>query len=279
MGNATGTMPEWLNANAHRAFPFYENARRPIPDWALLDFRAFSCSDWQGGPANDDHYIPCSLDYFKIELAPETRDGLFISMRFKYYNQDDLEISTDEAIPFGETRRLVYTTPGPHDGGLGYHRIYAVIGTPSGIDEYADTFNQLLDGMWIHADLPVLKSRCIRLPGSVGVDEIKTNSIGRSISSRVYVRDGYNTSFRIENGKLYLTVGQNEGKGFECKDPDAQDPYGGDKYIYSINGERPDSGGNMVIKGGEGITLSSGEYNGIPAVFVKASSLVDSIVK
>ena len=271
-------MPEWLNANAHRAFPFYDNAGK-APYWMLLDFRAFSCTDWQGGPANDEYYFPCSLDYFKIELSPERQDGISVSMRFRYYNRTDLEISTEGAVPFGETRRVVYTTPPPHSGGLGYHRIYAVIGTPANLDEYRATFDQHLDGIWINADLPVLKSRCIRLPGSVGVDEIKTNTKGGSITSKVYVRDGYNTSFRIENGKLYLTVGQNEGKGFECKDPEAEDPYGGDSYIHSINGERPDSSGNMVIKGGEGITVSSGEYNGIPAVIIKASSLVDSLVK
>jgi hypothetical protein len=122
----------------------------------------------------------------------------------------------------------------------------------------------------------ILGSRCIVRPGGFGIDSLwldkpETGQIGAT--GMVHLRDGYNTSLRVVGNAVELRISDRSGLGYECPEDDSCDA------IYFINGQRADTNGNFSIMGGPGVSVSSGIYNGIPAVIVRTDASVDSYAK
>jgi len=277
MGEITTMLPEWLNGNSNTAFPFYDDSVSymddngvSVPSWMILDFRIVSTMSWQsdlgdGGIESNE----CGLKSYSIEKSDA---GLSFNVDIEYAKGRTIRVRSGGVVPFDGFSRI----SAEHRFFYGNINTYMVFGSPKRDefdDKYAGTHSY-------DPSIPFLSSRQIRLPGGVGVDQVKSNS-GLFGTDEICVKDGKNSSFRVENGKLRLRVGAAAGEGFDCLPDEESHPQYSNKsdYLYSINGYRPDSTGNLNIKAGPGVVIESGEYKGIPAVIVKTSSSVDSFAK
>lgn len=276
MGEVASTLLEWLNGNSHRSFPLCDDsvAKRDgsglsVPNWMVLDFRVVDTMGWlDGWDAGDG--AGCRLRSY---TANELPDGLEISVTMEYMGRSGIVSRSVGAVPFGGTQRVSssFSVPG-HPGSL---RSCIVFGAP-----LMESLDRAFLGEHVFFDPPrFLESRQVRIPGGVGIDRILTNSGGTS-SNDIFVKDGKNTSFRIENERIKLSVGPSLGEGFDCAPDDGTSSVASlSKHLYSINGVRPDSSGNLLVRAGPGVRISSGSYGAIPAVVIKTSSTVDSFAK
>lgn len=280
MGRVYSMLPEWLNANSHRDFPLEENSvsfkdDRGVsgpPTWMLLDFRLVSTIDRRMVQPGSNDDVPSDSCRLKSYRAIKSDSGLAYELIVSYMDRYDIPVSSSGIVPFGGTKRITtrYSAVG------GTVLVYTVFGAPEKGD-YDDSY----EGMHVFDDGPeFIPSRHIWIPGGVGVNSLRTNKVGVSTPEELYVRDGKNTSFRIENGRLKLSVGYSLGEGIDClPEKEAEKLKNSSTYLHSINGVRPDSTGNLVVKAGPGVVIESGTYNGIPAIIVSTSSTVDSFAR
>lgn len=81
------------------------------------------------------------------------------------------------------------------------------------------------------------------------------------LSGSVSLVPGYNVDAVLIDGRIRLHVANGGGIGAYCRAVAGNQTCGG--VMYSINGELPDENGNMVIKGGSGVTVTRGGENEI----------------
>ena len=118
------------------------------------------------------------------------------------------------------------------------------------------------DGTW-EIGAKVLPSKVIRIGGGFGVDSIHTRGSSRvhgaaDAAGEVVLEDGYGTSPMISDGKVLVRVGKRYGLN-ACKYDFGSD---GDvdcrKPLFYFCGQNGVNSGNVVIKGGKGITVKPG---------------------
>ena len=234
------TMQEWLNLNAHRRFP-------------LVDDSDLSC-----------------------ESGVELPNAALLDARFCMFGVTDGNVLLKSASIHGGVVSLSFALPGIDDPAViesrGFcawsssdfsARVYT--GSPESLDG--------LDGDYVlRKPARILRSRVLSVPFGIGAD---TLSCGRvSACGDIRVADGHNTTLNISKNNLVLGLRRGAGLGVSC--PDVEQSYlCGGSALYFLNGQKADSNGDIGIYGGEGITVSSGTYMGIPAVIVCTSKAVN----
>ena len=266
-------MAEWLNENAYRAFPFEEDSDRRctdgtiVPDWLVLDAKAMLFSRKRSYPVDGDRV---GLKWFSVTKAGRS-DAASIDVGIvARIGGGEMEVrhsfpSVPGAVSHVDLKPNVIPT-------AMYFRISMFMGAPAtfeGADPSLFGRHELPSPLWI------CRSRCIVWPGGFGMDSVWTDRGASGLdgaTGMVHLRNGNNTSLRIAGGAVELSISEDAGYGYECPDEKCD-------AIYFINGQRADTDGNFSIVGGDGVEVSAGSYDGIPAVIVRTNSVVDSYAK
>lgn len=266
---------EWLDENAKRAYPFRDDADfttdsgYSVPTWCLLDLFVSDSSV---------HADSASVPVFRLEKMVVTEaegDGNF-----------DIE------LVFSKDGRESFSTTAAYrkDREFAYIRQTAFADSSSGIPELCMMVRSVggAAGLEHPFDIPVgehplsnppeiLPSRVAFLPNGVGLYRLQAG--GEQASGVVHLRDGSNCTLRIRNGQIVMSVGRGLGTGFVCTLPEDDEGGANMGALLMLNGQRSDTNGNITVAGGEGVTVSSGSFEGIPGVVLKAGKTVDNIAR
>ena len=228
------TLPEWLNRNAHRAFPFEENSD-------------FSCTN--------GNVLPNSvvLDMRVCLLGTEDSDVLLKSATIA----DDGSVSLVLSI-FGEDVSV------SSDGLSGYRvSLRVILGAKEELAPLAGSYV-------LRTPARLLRGRIVSIPYGIGVDTLTCGT--KTAYGEIRVADGHNTELDIDGRALRLRVVKGGGKGVICQEHPNTLCDG--HILYYLNGQKADSDGSIWIKGGDGVAVSAGKYKGIPAILVTANAKI-----
>lgn len=124
-------------------------------------------------------------------------------------------------------------------------------------------------------EAPLLRSRVVDIPFGIGAD---TLSDGETVAiGEVVVADGHNTTLDISGNDLRLRIRMGDGKGVECPEQEEGTVCDG-RILYYLNGQKAGSDGNIQLVGGSGVSVSHGEYRGIPAIVVQTDGSVEGFL-
>ena len=228
---------EWLDGNSGRAYPFREDSDMSVVGGVVSVLPNSFLLDMRvvstGRRPGDARLLAASVSGDSVSATLSIGGGLF-------------EISGKAG-----GRSVV------RDGTLSVSAAFGEHGLP--------------DGFYRMARPPsILCTRVVALPFSAGIDRIVCGGV--AAHGDIHVANGRNTELNIVGGRLRLDIGRGLGLGMPCDgDPAVGMPCGRRPVLY-LNGQKADSDGNMGIFGGEGVSVSSGEYGGIPAVVVRESA-------
>ena len=243
----TSRSMEWLNQNRHRSFPMATDGWREKVspesglDCVLLDAMVFDA----GSPG---------IERLRMVSIDVTSGGTSVSMEYagKSFGVEFSGGDSSGAGSFFVCRRWI---PGSGD-------------RPASVSLVFSSHKYILDkigaGRW-NIGCDVLKSRVANLCGGAGVDSVSTggsegvegHDAPSSICGDVLLEDGYRTSPIIFNGRVLVRVGRRYGRNPCDLDagsdmPDCRSP------LFFFCGQNAINGGNVVIKGGRGISVSEG---------------------
>ena len=233
---ANSTLQEWLNRNAYRRFPLVEDSDMSCAGGLRLPDSAVLDARFCLFGA---HSGPVELTAVRIENGVATA---FLS------------------LPGGVRAEV---------SGNGYST------WSDGIERSARVcLGTGEDGYYILLK-PVrfLPSRVMSVPYGIGADTITAGGV--TATGDVRVSDGHNTTLSIRRNNLVLGIGRGDGLGVVCRQGASAITCDG-RVLYYLNGQKADSDGNIEISGGDGVSVSTGTYKGIPAVIVRTSATVNS---
>lgn len=266
-----GGIDEWLSSNAGRAFPLREDADLSViggtlPNGLLLDFRAVVVpSVWNGSQ-------DVSVKLRSISVS-DSQDGMkSVRASFSLYT-GGVSMAVPNAItawlsaevaPGGWSRRRARSVSARSGMAPEVVDVSVVLGCPVGVENGEYTLSTPQE---------ISTDRILYIPGGIGIDTLKIGST--EVHGRIHVHDGMNTTLSVLGGELVLDVGYGIGKGYACP-PGLEDAC---DFIRYVNGQRAAGDGDFSIVGGEGVSVSSGEWNGMPAVVVTTNSTVNEFAK
>lgn len=235
---------EWLNRNSHIAFPFVEDTDfscvdgSTLPNFVLLDARACLM-----GSRNSSMHV-ASVRISDDGVAEFTVSALGYDVTVTA--DDGLAVYSDDNMSI----RLIVAKPGVLSSARGEY----VLSKPA----------------------EILQSRIMSIPYGIGIDTLTCGTV--SGTGRIRVRDGYNTELFIRNNELHLRVGDGLGKGQKC--PPSTEDVGtcNGRALRFLNGQKADSDGSISLIGGDGVAITSGDYQGIPAVIVTTAATVNQFL-
>ena len=231
---------EWLDRNAHRAFPFEEDSD-------------FSCENGSVLPTG------LVLDARACLFGPSGKRDVFM----------DFAAVSDGTVGIGLTC-----------GGVPMDVLWSRGGTAFATSGDVSVRVTFCDGAALSAmageyrlrkPARLLPCRVLSVPCGIGVDELRCG--GMSAAGTVRVASGHNTELGVRGDSLVLEVREGIGKGRSC--PGDMKPAGA---LYCLNGQKVDSDGSIWIAGSDGVVVTTGEYKGIPAVFVSTSAVVNNFM-
>lgn len=273
-GSVKVKMLDWLNENAYRAFPFEDNSSgrcidgTVMPNWLFLDAKAMLFSK-KSSNAVEGEWV--GVSGFEI-LKDQASDQAGVTVSFVISTGGTvLSMSHSFASTPGKVYRFDLAPAGMQNGM--YVRISGFFGAPA---TFEGMDHSLFGAHQLSEPRKFLPTRCVIRPGGFGMDAVWADTsvddfVG--VNGVVHLRNGNNTSLRIVGNAVELSISESGGDGFECPEDDKCEG------INFINGQRADTNGNFSIVGGQGVVVTSGEYNGIPAVIVKTNGVVDSYAK
>lgn len=233
--------PQYLNQNAGRRYPLADDAETVfrfddttnivIPDNAILDFR-------------------CMLHDVRITGAPvatltrigsETVEGVF-------YKWVDVTLSCDDDT----VTVLRFRVPGSMAAEAPY-TAYAENDVASGTLVVTRAIQSVHWG-----DVSVPFARTTVSVASLRVDSIQSSySVfpGKTaeITGDVILTDGKNAEPYLDGNSLHLDIFKGAGLGEECQSTSQDQKC--DNVMFTVNGERPGSSGELKITGAGGITI------------------------
>ena len=235
----------WLDQNRHRSYPLERDGWRRVAsatsglDCVILDAMLFDqCA------SGDEEMV--------LESIQVTQEKTIVTVSYGgvKINVETLPDGTGRAY---ETVNLKFN--------VGDRKASVTMSFSS--HEYI--LENVGEGIWKFG-CRFLKSRCISLSEGSGVSGISSNGSsgvdGHGDSSTaagsIVLEDGYRTSPIIWNGEVFVRVGRRYGL-----DPCRYD-YGEDgsrdcrKPLFFFCGQNAINGGNIVIKGGRGISVAQG---------------------
>lgn len=244
----TADTMEWLNMNRRRSYPMRrEEWRMKVPpesglDCVLLDALAFD-PDSSGS------------EEFTLESVEVREDGATVTMK---YGGSTFAVPLSGGDSSGEGS-YVCVRGTVQKGGL------RPVSISLSFSSHAYMLDAIGEGAWT-LGCPVMESRAVRLSDGVGVDSVSVNgSQGvegheskASLSGDVVLEDGFRTSPVVHRGEVVVRVGNRYGLD-PCKYefgedalPDCRKP------LFFFCGQNAVNGGNVVLQGGEGISITQG---------------------
>lgn len=240
---AGSTLQEWLNRNAYRAFPFVEDTD-------------FSCSDGNVLPKS----VVLDARFCMFDLGCETpvltqasiyTDGT-VELHLRI-NGKDVELGPGSGF-------MTYAD----EASMTFARI--AVGSQAALSGLAGLYR-------LNTPAPFLSSRTMCIPYGIGADTLSSGGV--EAVGEVRVEDGYNSTLDIRANNLVLNVRKGAGRGVDCALPGDDEALVCDGSVLRfLNGQKADSDGNIQIMGGDGISVVSGTYKGMPAVIILTSAAI-----
>lgn len=254
---------EWLEANAYRAFPFEEDSSftaddgAVMPSWLVRDARVVAMPRFRARGAVPFNCVrlaafSCGYGLSSIDLEVCGMHGGSAVVRLSSMDPGVSVVGVTagyELSPDFLSVTAALCAAGPGEPAL----------------EHGDGERHVFT-----AGPRLLRSRTVYIPGGVGVDSLSMQG-GAPMTGTVHVKDGKSTELRVSSGALRLNVYGGAGEGYDCGSP----PTGECRYVRFINGQHADSSGNFSITGGPGVSVGTGDYNGMPAITVSTGPNVD----
>ena len=232
---------EWLNGNSARAFPFVEGS-------------SFACADGKSVPLSlvlDLRLVAFGFDPGDVRLVSAVSNGESCALGL---SMDGMSASLTLFPGRRSSERFRLPESDAFLDAMAYCGVVPGAGTYTPLDPPS-----------------LIPSRVMVLRDGVGVD---TLSCGEVVASgTIEVEDGINTTADIAGNSVRVRV--RRGLGLQEPCPEIADGRG---LLYYLNGQRPDPDGNIGVFAGPGTTARSGEYNGIPAVFVSTDATMDGFI-
>ncbi len=239
---------KWLDQNRFRSFPMESSEwRKKVSPASGLDRVLLDALLFDAGASGNEELV--------VESISVSDDDTVVSMSYG-----------------GTSFNVVLTFPSP-GGGLDYETVRGRLTLADGrsvsislvFSKHLDILGAVGTGSW-NLGCRVLGSRVVRLSDGIGVDEIVSNgssgveghSSARGASGDVVLVDGYRTSPIIQNGRVLVRVGKRFGKDpchYDFGDEGATDCR---KPLFFFCGQNAINSGNVVLKGGYGISVSQG---------------------
>jgi len=252
---ANSTLQEWLNRNAFRAFPLEEDsdlscaaaagAARALPNGAVLDARFFLDGEGAVGGVFLERVGISESGIVSLEVStPEGR----------------MRLSGGPDSSRSEFQVLVASIGGCH--------ARVVAGSPESLAAHAGDYR-------LNAPPRFLRSRVLAVPSGIGADTITCGGV--TGHGDIRVANGVNTELGIRGNSLVLKVRKGIGLGLDCPTLPTAFLCSGN-VLYFLNGQKADSSGNIQIYGGEGVSVTTGTFRGIPAVIVTTSMQVNNFI-
>lgn len=236
---------EWLDQNRHRAYPFESSGWRAVVpqssglDCVVLDALVFDSSS---GSVSD----------FVIESINVTDERTEISMSYSGASFS-VNVEPSEGDRDFETIRFDIDAGGRN------------VSASMSFSSHAYILEKVGKGAW-EIGCRLLRSRVVSLSDGEGVSGIRTNgssgvsghSSPSTSAGEVVLEDGYRTSPIVWNGRVFVRVGTRYGLN-PCKYD-----YGEDgstdcrKPLFFFCGQNAVNNGNIVLKGGRGISVAQG---------------------
>lgn len=244
----TSNTMDWLNQNRHRSFPLIRSEwREKVSPESGLD-----CILLDAVLLDSDASAVRSLMLSSIAIS---RSATKVSLK---YGDEQLEFTLIE----GET------------SGAGSFEVFkcAIRGAGArtatlslAFSSHAYIKERVSDGIW-DIGCNVLPSRVLRLTDGFGVDGIVSNGSkcvdGHDAAAEAYgdvvLEDGYRTSPIIRNGQILVRVGKRYGYNpckHRCEGDSSLDCR---KPLFFFCGQNAVNGGNVILKGGKGISVVQG---------------------
>ena len=238
---------EWLDQNRHRAYPAERDAwRAAVGPSSGLDAVLLDALVLDSDAAGDESLA--------IESVAVSSASTAVSMR---YGDTPFQIELAGGETSGDGS---YVLKKGAVRGSGRRPAYVSLAFSS----HAFVLDAVGEGTW-RLGAPILRSRVVALSRGAGADGIVTNGsdgvaghAAAVASGEVVLEDGYRTSPIVRNGKVFVRTGKRYGY-----DPCTFD-FGEDgtvdcrKPLLFFCGQNAINGGNVVLKGGKGVTVSSG---------------------
>jgi len=254
---AYSSVQEWLNRNAHRRYP-------------LEDDSSLSCVSHAGTAAG-------GCEVTKCDNSRTLPDCVVLDARFCLLGVDDGPVLL-KSVVVDEDGSASMTVDTPvekdvvirHDGIVNgqYLSARVIFGDKESLKAHAGEYV-------LCSPARFLRSRVLSVPYGIGADTLSCG--GATAHGDIRVADGRNTSLDISGNNLVLTVKRGIGTGVLCPDIVSGSACEG-RVLYYLNGQKADSSGNIDLVAGGGVSVSTGTYNGIPAVIVSTSPVVDNFI-
>lgn len=235
----------WLAQNAGRKYPLADDVDTTIPDNAILDFRCTVRGVRTGAvPVAKIYYIGSRNDpvlgfvkYVDIEVldgANMTQTG---TLRFN--------------VPHNLASGTLYTAVAENGNVCGALTVQAaLIRIPYGtFDAVFAATTIVVDSLGVDS---VTGSRHVSYsqPGQHHIDGTED----AVLSGEVVLDPGANTDPRLDGRRLRLEITKGGGRGEWCQRQEANQNCG--NVLFTVNGERPGSDGDLKLVGEGGITVT-----------------------
>ena len=241
----TNNTMEWLNQNRRRSYPFVRDEWRELP--ATSANMSLDC---------------LVLDALVFDSDSEGEESLVL---------ESVEVSQSDAsfsFRYGDSAFFFRISGGEESGEGSFTSIQGAVGgayLSFTLSSHAYIHENVGEGKWT-IGCRVLPTRVIRLTDGSGIKSVKTNGSYNvsghenavDVSGNVVLENGYRTSPIIYDGEILVRVGKRYGY-----DPCHYD-YGGSerkdcrKPLLFFCGQNAVNSGNVILKGGRGISVTQG---------------------
>ncbi len=211
---------QWLAQNAGRRYPFRDDAETGLPDSAVLDF---SCVVY-GEPAGE---------VAKARVTAIAAGRAVVNV--------NVEVGSAAPLVFGIPRHVAKNTP------------YVASATSSdGRATGRLTVTRAIVGAKLAAGGAEFA------PTTVACDSLKVESVqsdgGEVLTGEVVLAEGYNAEPYLDGSRLRLDVSKGNGIGEYCRSA-AAGKQTCDGVLFTINGEKPGSDGEIRLVGTSGVVV------------------------
>lgn len=232
----------WLTQNAGRKYPLADDTDTTIPDDAILEFRCTVRGfKLHGTPTARIYYIGSrndpnlgSVKYADVEILDGPAGGRIGTIRFD--------------VPRSAVARSYHTAVAANGGIYGALTVqYAFTLIPYG------AFDAVFSPTTVIAD--DLKVDSVQSAVSVeSTDPTITHNPTTRLTGRLVLAEGFNTEPYLDGNRLRLNVAKRSGIGEWCQTAGAGQTCR--NVLFTINGERPGSDGNLRLTGENGIRVT-----------------------
>lgn len=239
---------QYLAQNAGRRYPFADNAASAagMTDAAFLDFR---CT--VAGSATGNVFRARLTKVVNATVASTAVRRFTVSVSVGSTNVATLAFDVPRNLAAGAAY-TAYASDGLARGALTVsHAALSV-----SLSSTSNTVNVPFAATTVVGES--LAVRSLQSAEAAADAKDKDDPPGRNAAARVvgeiFLAEGRNAEPYLDGSRLRVDMYKGAGLGERCQAPSASQTCG--NVMFSINGERPGSGGDIRIVGGEGVTVT-----------------------